>query len=181
DFPGAKVAELDWDGSTSVNFEPSENETYMQDELYVKNRRFNHDVDLSKDPTMYPCAHENYIIEFYYSPRMAPPHIQDKFSWNGEGMLDSNFSNTEVRAAREFTYTPFPMTGEDQKNLAPLSIKSPGQRVMYTTLTLTKDQLLRRGEWAVRTPSVQTKNYKQVESGGSGDEIIKVPTLRGGK
>ena len=179
DYPGAKIAELDWDGSDIVNFEPGVNQTYMQDDLYVKNRRFNHDVDMSKDPTMYPCVSKNYLLEFYYSPRIAPPHIQDKFSWNGEGMKDKNFSREDIRGAKDFVYDPFPMASDRDKKLDAITIKSPGQRVFYTTLTLTRDQLLRLGRWTVSTPSISTSNYKQTETNSDTEEIIKVPTLRG--
>ncbi|MHB8636044.1 MAG: tetratricopeptide repeat protein [Fimbriimonadaceae bacterium] len=179
DYPGAKIAELDWDGSTNVNLDPSVNRTYMQDDLYVKNRRFNHDVDMSKDPTMYPCVSKDYLVEFYYSPRIAPPHIQDKFGWNGEGMKDKNFSREDIRPALDFTYDPIPMASDRGKQLAPITIKSPGQRVFYTTLTLTRDQLLRLGKWTNETPTVATSNYKQTSSSQDTDQVIKVPTLRG--
>jgi hypothetical protein len=179
DYPGAKIAELDWDGSENVNFEPAVDQTYMQDDLFIKNRRFNHDVDMSKDPTMYPCVSKNYLLEFYYSPRNAPPHIQDKFSWNGEGMKDKNFSNDQIRATKDFVYDMIPKGSDGDKKLAPVTIHSPGQRVFYTTLTLTRDQLLRLGQWTVPTPSIATSNYKQVDANQDDNEIIKVPTLRG--
>jgi hypothetical protein len=154
DYPNAKVAELDWDGQSAVDLNPPTDLTFMQDELYVKNRRFNKDIDMSKDPTMYPFVKKNYILEFYYNPRNAPPHIQDKFGWNGEGMKDANFDNTTVR---------------------------PGIHVMYTTLPLTQDQILRRGAWAEQTPIVKTKNYVDTESSKDKDDVIKLPSLRGGK
>lgn len=179
DYPGAKIAELDWDASTDVNFEPPRDRTFMQDELYVKDQRFNHDVDMSKDPTMYPCVSKDYLLEFYYSPRMAPPHIQDKFSWNGEGMKDANFSNTKVRGPMSFSYMPIPMTTERNHAPGEVEINSPGQRVMYTTLHLTRDQLLRLGPWLYQTPSISTSNYRESTINNKADEIIKVPSLRG--
>ncbi len=107
---------------------------------------------------MYPCRGEKYLLEFFYSPQNAPPHIQDKFSWNGEGFTDSNFLNTSIRK---------------------------GCRVMYATLDLTRDQLLRRGEWAMvtgKTPVLQTKNYvSSVSSKGSDADIIQVPGIRAEK
>ncbi len=179
DYPGAKIAELDWDGTTQVNFEPATDHTYLQDELYVRNRSFSHDIDMSKDPTMYPCASKNYLVEFYYAPRNAPPHIQDKFGWNGEGMLDKLFSNTEIRPKFSYPYNPIPMSTEDASKLSPVTINSPGQRVFYTTLNLTQDQLLCRGEWVHSTPVVATANFKSATNTEDKDEIIKVPALRG--
>jgi hypothetical protein len=161
-----------------VNFAPETNRTYLQDDLFVKNRAFSHDIDMSKDPTMYPCASKNYIIEFYYAPRIAPPHIQDKFGWNGEGMKDALFSNTDIRGPMSFSYNPIPQSDESSSQLAPVTINSPGQRVFYTTLKLTQDQLLCLGEWAHKTPVVQTSNFKTTSSATDKDEIIKVPALR---
>ena len=110
---------------------------------------------MSKDPTMYPFTSQKYLVEFYYNARSAPPHIQDKFSWNGEGMTDKNFLNTTIR---------------------------PGQRCVYTTLELTKDQILRRGEWQDRVPVVKTANYVETGSKGKQDDVLlDIPSLRGGK
>lgn len=145
-------AGMKWDYSTDVNLDPPRDRTFMQEQLFVRNRRFNKKVDMSKDPTMYPFTTDKYVLEFYYNPRSAPPHIQDKFSWNGEGMTDKNFLNTQIR---------------------------PGQRVMYTTLTLTKDQILRRGEWFDKTPVVKTSNYVELDkSSGKDDVIVDIPSLR---
>ena len=156
DFPNAKGAEMDWDGSNSVNLDPDKTQTWMQDGLFVKNRRFNRKLDMSRDPTIYPFTTDKYIVEFYYNPRSAPPHIQDKFSWDGSGMTDKNFLNTQVRQ---------------------------GQRVIYARLEMTRDQLLRRGEWADKVPVVKTSNYKEKKGSyeGDTDTIIDIPSLRAGQ
>lgn len=149
-----EAAGLKWDFSNDVNLDPPRDRTFMQDQLFVRNRRFNRKVDMSKDPTMYPFTSDDYILEFYYNPRSAPPHIQDKFSWNGEGMTDSNFLNTEVR---------------------------PGQRVMFCQMKISRDQILRRGEWQDRTPVVKTGNYKELDKAANKDDVIvDIPSLRGG-
>lgn len=153
DFPGSEPGGMIWDASNDVNLDPPRKSTFMQDQLFVRNQAFNKKVDMSKDPTMYPFTSDKYILEFYYNPRSAPPHIQDKFSWNGEGMTDKNFLNTKIR---------------------------PGQRVMYTTLPLTKDQILRRGEWQDKVPVVKTMNFVDIASKpNKGDEILMdIPSLR---
>jgi tetratricopeptide (TPR) repeat protein len=153
-FPHDEAAGMKWDFSNDVNLDPPKDETFMQDQLFVKNRRFNHTVDMSKDPTMYPFKSETYDLEFYYNPRSGPPHIQDKFGWNGEGMTDKNFMNT--------------------------SIRPDGQRCVYWKTTLTKDQILRHGEWADKVPVVKTSNYKETEKSYEKDDtIIQIPSLRG--
>ena len=146
---------MDWDSSTRVNLDPDRTQTFMQDGLFVKNRRFNRKIDMSRDPTMYPFSRPNYVVEFYYNPRSAPPHIQDKFSWDGSGMTDKNFLNTQVRN---------------------------GQRVVYARLSLTQDQLLRRGEWADKVPVAKTANYKETKGSydPDADTIIDIPSLRAG-
>jgi len=154
DFRNAEPGGMKWDFADSVSLDPPKNETFMQDQLYVKNRRFNRKVDMSKDPTMYPFTGSDYVLEFYYNPRSAPPHIQDKFSWNGEGMTDKNYMNTNIR---------------------------PGQRVLYTTLKLTRDQILRRGEWQDRVPVVKTGSYQETGNTKQDEDVIlNVPSLRGG-
>jgi len=151
-YPNAEPGGMKWDSSESVNLDPPKDITFMQDQLFVKNRRFNRKVDMSKDPTMYPFTAQNYVLEFFYDPRSAPPHIQDKFSWNGEGMTDKNFMNSQIR---------------------------PGHKVLYTTLTLTRDQILRHGEWLDKVPVVKTMNYQETgTTKGDEDVIIKVPSLR---
>lgn len=149
DYPGAKPAELDWDASDSVDLDPPKDLTFMQDQLYVKNRRFDRTCDMGKDPTMYPFKADDYLVEFYYNPRSAAVHIMDKFSWNGEGFTDSNFLSLDAR---------------------------PGQRVMYTNLKLTRDMILRRGEWVNKMPEVTTPNYSFT---GTKDKttVISVPSL----
>lgn len=151
EYPNAIPAAMKWDQSDDVNLDPPRDHVFMQDELYIKNRRFNKRVDLSKDPTMYPIRRDGkYVLEFYYNPRHAPPHIQDKFGYNGEGFTDSNFLNTEVR---------------------------PGQRVLYTSMTLTGEQLLRRGKYSSEVPAVQTKNFKPIKTVRD-DDVIALPSLR---
>jgi tetratricopeptide (TPR) repeat protein len=147
-------AGLKWDYSNDVNLDPPRDRTFMQDQLFVRNRRFNRKVDMSKDPTMYPFTSPEYVLEFYYNPRSAPPHIQDKFSWNGEGLTDKNYLNTQVR---------------------------PGQRVVYARMILTRDQILRRGEWFDKPPVVETPNYKEVDRAvNSEDVVVDIPSLRAG-
>lgn len=152
DFPNAIPGGAIWDKDASVQLDPNPDLTYMQDQLFVRNRRFNRKCDMSKDPTMYPFTRDEYLVEFYYNPRSAPPHIQDKFGWNGEGMTDKNFLRSDVRE---------------------------GARVMYTSFKVTRDQILRRGEWRDKVPVFKTSNYVEVGTlPGTEDDIINVPGLR---
>jgi hypothetical protein len=149
-FPDAIPGGANWDNREGVNLDPPKDQTYLQEQLFVRNRRTDRTLDMSRDPTMYPFAQDNFLMEFYYNPRSAPPHIQDKFSWNGEGMTDKNFLRTDVR---------------------------PGSRAMYTNLKLSKDQILRRGEWRDKVPVIQTSNWKEVGRLKGADDVIAVPNL----
>lgn len=152
DYPTAVPAGMQWDQGTEVNLTPPRERTYLQDQLFVRNQSFNRKIDMSRDLTMYPFVDDKYLLEFYYNPRSAAIHIQDKFGWSGEGMADKNFLNDKIR---------------------------PGQRVIYTTLTLTRDQILRRGEWENNVPVVQTANFRGIKSAQSGSDLITVPNIRG--
>ncbi|MCE9560065.1 MAG: hypothetical protein K8R88_14100 [Armatimonadetes bacterium] len=153
DYPMAEPGGMKWDQGTAVNLDPPKDVTFMQDQLYVKNLRFDKTCNLAKDPTMYPFKKDDYEVEFYYNPRSSPPHIQDKFSWNGEGMTDKNFLNTEIR---------------------------PGTRVMFHKIGLTRDMLLRRGQYSMSggsLPTVMTTDY--IDAGAKGTEdLIDIPSLR---
>ncbi|MFZ4508730.1 MAG: tetratricopeptide repeat protein [Fimbriimonas sp.] len=152
DFAGNVPAGMNWDASNDVALDPPRDETFMQEQLFVRNRRFNKKVDLSKDPTMYPFTKDKYLVEFYFNPRSAAPHMQDKFSWDGTGFTDKNFLNTQVR---------------------------DGQRVMYTKLELTRDQILRRGEWQDKVPVIKTFNYKETTATNSSESVLlDIPSLR---
>lgn len=150
DMPNDQPAGMIWDQGSAVDLEVPVGLTFMQEQLFVRNRRFDKRVDMSNDRTMYPFKAENYVLEFYYNPRSAPPHIQDKFGYNGEGMTDKNFLNTEVR---------------------------PGQRVVFARLELTRDQILRRGRWMDEVPFVQTPNYVAPNVRQEKSDVIIVPGI----
>lgn len=151
--PNGIPAGLLWDSKDTVDLEPPAGVTFMQDQLFVKNRKFNKRIDMSKDRTMYPFSRnsDKYYVEFYFNPRSAAPHMQDKFGYLGEGLTDANFLNTEVR---------------------------PGQRVMYAKMELTRDQILRKGEWQDKVPAIQTPNFQAEKVVRSEDDVILIPSLR---
>jgi hypothetical protein len=153
EYPDAIPGGMVWDSDDDdVELDPPSDVTFMQEQLFVRDQRFNKVVDMSLDPTMYPFLAEDYVAEFYYDPRLAPDHIQDKFGWNGVGMTDDNFLRDDIR---------------------------PGRPVIFATLELTKDQIERRGEWSMggRTPIVETENYIAPSEAQSGSQIIDVPGI----
>jgi hypothetical protein len=68
------------------------------------------------------------VIEFYYNPRSAPPHIQDKFGWNGEGMTDSNFLRTDIRPDQRCVYTSMPISKDQILSSTPVVLKTKNFR-----------------------------------------------------
>lgn len=154
DYPGATPGGMTWDSSSEVALDPPKGVTFLQDQLFVRDMRFNRDIDMSRDPTMYPFGKDEYVIEFYYNPRSAPAHMQDKFGYSGEGMTDKNHLNTEIRE---------------------------GQRVIFATMKISKAQLLRQGEWDAeggKTPVLQTAGYRERTTSDIKGDIIKVPSVR---
>ncbi len=178
DNPDFKLAEINWDGKDTVDLDPDRKSTFMQEQLFVKNRRFKKRIDMSKDPTMYPFSRDrkNYIIEFYYNPRSAPPHMQDKFGFNGEGMTDSNFMRTDIRKNYKWVATGVEKSGYSTGWKLE---EVPGdQKVLYTSLKVTRDQILRKGEWTEKVPVVSTKNYDPTVFASADADVINAPTLR---
>ncbi len=153
DFPNAVPGGMVWDQGDDVDFRVNNKVTYLQDALFVKNQRFSRKIDMGRDVTMYPFAGENYVIEFYYNPRSAPAHIQDKFGFSGEGMTDQNYLRDDIR---------------------------PDQRVVFAQLEIPKDMINLAGEYRRgrgKAAFVQTPNYSERIGADSG-EVIKVPGLR---
>lgn len=178
--PTMKFAEMDWDGRNTVDFDPDRSLTFMQDSLFVKSRRFKKRIDMSRDPTMYPFSPNSteYLLEFYYNPRSAPAHIQDKFGFEAEGFTDKNFLNKEAR--KNYTWT---WGAKDKQGWTPLpELKERGgdQPVMYTSFKVSRDQIWRRGEWADVVPVLQTKNFdaSKAQSTTTSADVIQVPTMR---
>ena len=153
DYPNATPGGMVWDQGMRVDFEPSRDRTFLQDSLYVRNQRFTKRIDMRRDVTMYPLTRDEYILEFYYNPRSAPDHIQDRFGFTGEGMTDKTYLDTEVR--------------EDQ-------------RVIFCQMRLTREQIYRIGEWSPgrKTPVVQTDNFRAEGMLDRNSDIIQVPGLR---
>jgi tetratricopeptide (TPR) repeat protein len=138
---GARVRTVLKDAGYELNLHPREftfevdkHVTYMQDSLFNRKSRFARKINMSKDPMMYPFEAKKYDIEFLWSPQWAPAHIQDRLGWNGEGMTDERYLDTSV----------------------------PGLNRIFCRLTITRDQILRLGEWRDKMPVIETPNFVEV-------------------
>lgn len=176
--PAARYAQLDWDAKNTVDLEPDKSLTYAQELLFVRDRRFKKRIDLSRDRTMYPFsdATKEYLIEFYYNPRSGAPHIQDKFGYNGEGFTDKNFRNVEAR--KSFKYVSGPKGPDGHSTPGEFVPVNEDQPVMYASLKISRDQILRRGEWADKTPVLRTANFDPKKISTIDRDVIDVPSLR---
>jgi hypothetical protein len=149
DYPGGREAGLEWAEGDANDFNPPRDLTYMQDDLFVRNLRFRRTINMSRDPTIYRFASDKYFLDFFYTPRIAPDHLKDKFGFNGEGFTDSNFLRTDVRE---------------------------GQPVVFYRIELTRDQLLRRREFAMEggtIPNFRTPNYVAPTSRTSSTSVVE--------
>jgi tetratricopeptide (TPR) repeat protein len=130
------------DPTNEFTFDVAKDITYMRDSLYVRGYSFVHDIDMSKDPSMYSFKKDSYDLVFYWNPRNTSPHIQDRFGFNGEGLADKHYLADGFKVNKE-------------------QPTSPGAKwnVIYCKLNITKDQLLRKGKWADKIPVIKTVGY----------------------
>lgn len=183
DFEGARPGEIDWDARNEVDLEQSRTSTILQDQLYVKNRRFSRVIDMTKDPTMYPFneSHKEYVVEMYYNPRSAPPHLQDKFGYSAQGYTDSN-GNIRKDVRKNYRYD-MSQKSKDGYTIEPkLEEMSGTQPVLFCSFTITRDQMLRRKEWAMEggdIPRLRSKGFDPKNLAPVEEFIINVESLRG--
>ena len=116
---------LAWKPAEDLDYEIDKGRTYMQELLYTQNGRFNQKIDMARNPTMYPFENDEVIVEFYFNPRSAPPHIQDRIGWNGEGMADKQYLNTEARPGTRILLAQFNLKKQDILTRG-FSLSSPG-------------------------------------------------------
>lgn len=140
-------ARLDLD-KKEFSFEVNKELTYMQDSLFNRKQRFASTVNMSKDPAMYPFVADNYDVEFYWSPRWAPAYLQDRLGWNGEAVDDKQYLDTST----------------------------PGLRAILCRVQLTRDQILRRGEWRDKTPIIETPGFVEPLEAQPRYKTVPAPT-----
>lgn len=114
-----KGFKMDYDPAKldTFSFEVDRDLTYMQDSLAVRDSKFRREIDMSKDPKMYPFTAKEYEVVVTFNPRYASPNIQDRIGWTGEGLTDKNYLDTS----------------------------EPGVRKVTKVLTLTREQILMLG------------------------------------
>ena len=132
--------QLKWMPAETLDYEIDKGKTHMQELLYTQNGRFRQKIDMSRNPTMYPFESDDVVVEFYFNPRSAPPHIQDRIGWNGEGMTDKEFLNTEARPETRILLAEFRLKRDDIVSRG-FSFSSPGYK---ETGNVTEDVIIQR-------------------------------------
>lgn len=130
-----------------LDFDIDRDKTYMQDQLYTQNRQFDRKIDMSRNPTMYPFKSDNYKIEFYFSPRSAPAHIQDKIGWDGEGMTDKRYYRTDLK---------------------------DGYSVLFASFDIPRDMILRKGEYK-HEAAIRSDGYVEIVPREHSDILERIP------
>jgi tetratricopeptide (TPR) repeat protein len=81
------------------------------------------ELDMTKDKNMYGFAKDSYDLIISFNPRIAPDPIQDRFGWNGEGMTDKNFLDTQTVPGVRMLRKLLKLTRED--------VIGEGTKVLY--------------------------------------------------
>ncbi len=129
---GARVTVILRDRGKTINYSPKalktftfevdKDFTHMQDSIAVREMKFRREIDMSKDPKMYPFKAPEYEVEFIFDPRYASPQIQDRIGTDGVGMTDSRY----------------------------LDPSDPSARMLRKVVTLTREEILMIGKHANR-------------------------------
>lgn len=125
---GYKMPDVNEFSLKSLNLNPDV--TILQDAFSVRKGKFSKKIDMSKDTNIYTFKGDKYTVTFWFNPgniNDAPPNVQDKLGWLGEGMTDKHYLDTS--------------------GVVPGDITSviPGLRMIKKTITLTKEDLLGTG------------------------------------
>jgi len=84
--------------------------------------RYRREIDMTKDPKMYPFTKDKYDLIVSFNPRSAPDFVQDRIGWNGEGIRDKNYLDESTPGLRKLK-VQITLTKED--------IEGEGEKVLY--------------------------------------------------
>lgn len=85
--------------------------------------QFRKKIDMSQDPKMYSFAKDRYDLIVSFNPRTAPPMVQDRYGWNGEGITDKRFLDTKTKSGLRMLRVPVTLTRDD--------LTGAGTKVLY--------------------------------------------------
>jgi hypothetical protein len=100
---------------------------------------FKREVDMSKDENIYSLKKDKYDLFLTLNPRLFPANVQDRLGWNGEG-IKSDAKYVENLPAQTITVPAFTEKGK------PITYTTAPLRRIRASLTLTKEQIMGKGE-----------------------------------
>lgn len=133
-FPYSKPCGADWEHMQLFSVEGMPGKTFLQDQMYVKDKHFKTVIDLDKDPGIYPLNTKEYLLEIFYDPRYAPAPIQNRIGINGEGFKNCNSIHSDCL---------------------------PRRKIVYAQYKLELDQILRKNKWENKIPVFLIPSPKQ--------------------
>lgn len=81
------------------------------------------EIDMSKDPKMYSFKKPEYDLIVSFHPRRAPDFVQDRIGWNGEGLTDKHYLREDITPGCRILYVKLKLTRDD--------LMSPGEKVLF--------------------------------------------------
>ena len=121
----------------SLSSAVDQNVTIMQDAVSVRGGKIGGDqgrkIDMSQDPDMYSFKAPVYTVTVWFmpnNPNDTPIQVQDRIGWRGEGITDPKY-----------------LVVSDGKTPLPGDVTAiPGLRYLAKTYTLTREDILGKGE-----------------------------------
>ncbi|MFN3689860.1 MAG: hypothetical protein ACK4UU_02915, partial [Fimbriimonadales bacterium] len=130
----------------TFTFEVDSKLTYMQDSLAVREEKFRREIDMSKDPKMYPFKAEAYEVEFIFEPRYASPNVQDRIGSDGVGMWDARYLETVREKPAPIEVPKYAKVSDAVRR----AVENPTREVEYKrvrkVITLTRAEILMLGK-----------------------------------
>ncbi len=80
---------------------------------YYSLGEFKKTIDMSRDPRMYSFAKPKYDFVVSFNPRTAPPFVQDRVGWSGEGLADKRFLDAKTQPGLRMLRIPITLSRED--------------------------------------------------------------------
>ncbi len=68
-----------------------QDQTILQDDLYVRDGKFNRVIDIERDAAIYPLKSDNYVLTMTFNPLNAPDEARDLVGWKGEGLAPQKY------------------------------------------------------------------------------------------
>lgn len=96
-----------------LSWEVDKTRTVLWDDTPVESGKFKIKIDMSRDPSFYPFAKEDYKLIVWFDPQEAPITVQDRIGWKGEGITDKNYLSTTFHPGYRVVVREFKLKRSD--------------------------------------------------------------------